>query len=188
MDPNKHQPPIFVVSGASGSGKTTVCRKMADEFDFYYSVSHTTRAKRPQEVDGQDYFFVSLEKFQNMIQSDEFLEWAKVYDNHYGTSKAVIEQHLALNQGVILDLDTQGASNIKRYYPEAVLIFLKTPNLDDLKKRLLTRGQDSSTEIKRRVDYAENELAKIGEYDHVILNDDLEKALEETRKIVGAKL
>lgn len=188
MGREKKTSSIFVVSGASGSGKTTVCRKMADEFDLYYSVSHTTRAKRPQEVDGEDYFFVSLKKFQSMIQNDEFLEWAKVYDNHYGTSRAVIETHLALNQGVILDLDTQGASNIRRYYPEAVLIFLKTPNLDDLKKRLLTRGQDSSAEIKRRVDYAENELAKIGEYDHVILNDDLDRALEATRKIVGAKL
>src|SRR3989338_4559278 len=115
MSGNFKNSPIFVISGASGSGKTTVCRKMAEEFGLYYSVSHTTREKRPQEVHGRDYYFVSLTTFEDMIKGHKFVEWAKVYNNYYGTSKTVIEDHLHLGQGVILDLDTQGASNIKKH-------------------------------------------------------------------------
>lgn len=178
-------PPLFVVSGASGSGKTSICRKIAAEFGLYYSVSHTTRPKRAKESQGKDYFFVTAEEFQKLIKAGEFLEWAQVYDNYYGTSKRIIEEKLAKGCGVILDVDTQGAASIKGLFPEAVLIFLNTPSLKDLQDRLTHRGRDSDDEIKKRVAYAENENAKMSQYDYVVLNDDFDRAVGEVKGIVA---
>lgn len=178
------EPPVIVVSGASGSGKTTICRILSNEFGLYYSVSHTTRAKRDREVYARDYYFVTAGEFKKMIAAGDFVEWAQVYNNYYGTSRRLIEQHLSQGRGVILDLDTQGATNIKKAFPEALLIFLKTPKLEDLRERLLKRGRDSAAEIERRLAYAQNELSQIGQYDHVIVNDDLDKAVDEARQIV----
>jgi guanylate kinase len=183
-NPSK-RPPLFVVSGASGSGKTSICRKIATEFGLYYSVSHTTRPKRAKEVEGKDYFFVSAVEFKALIKAGEFLEWAQVYDNYYGTSKRIIEEKLAKGSGVILDVDTQGAASIKTLFPDAVLIFLNTPSLKDLQDRLTMRGRDSNDEIKKRVAYAENENAKMAQYDYVILNDDFDRAVGEVKGIVA---
>ena len=180
--------PVFVVSGASGSGKTTICRIMSNEFGLYYSVSHTTRPKRHREVNERDYYFVEKSEFESMIEADEFYEWAKVYDNYYGTSKSVIDQQHANGRGVILDLDTQGAALIKDAFPDAVLVFLKTPDLKDLQDRLTKRGRDSNDEIKKRVAYAENEISKINQYDYVIMNDDLDDAVKVAREIVQKHL
>lgn len=180
----KQNPSLFVVSGASGSGKTTICRTLADEFGLYYSVSHTTRPKQENEIEGRDYYFITRDAFQSMIDNDDFIEWAPVYHNFYGTSKKVVEEHLQKNQGVILDLDTQGAASIKKHFPDAILIFLKTSTLEDLKKRLQKRGRDSEEEIKKRVAYAKNEMAKMNQYDFIILNDNLENAVALAREIV----
>ena len=177
-------PPILVVSGASGSGKTTICRILSNEFGLYYSVSYTTRAKRDREVNARDYHFVSHDKFKHMIAADDLVEWAQVYNNFYGTSRHLIEDHLKRGRGVILDLDTQGAANIKKAYPAAVLVFLKTVTLDDLRHRLVKRGRDSQAEIERRLAYAQNELAKVDQYDHVILNDNLDRAVDQARQII----
>lgn len=182
--PVSKNPPIIVVSGASGSGKTTICRILSNEFGLYYSVSHTTRARRDREVNARDYYFVSVDEFKSMIANDDFVEWAEVYGNYYGTSRRIIEQYLKAGRGVILDLDTQGAANIKKSYHGACLIFLKTPELLDLRNRLVKRGRDSTQEIERRLAYAQNELAKINQYDHVIINDDLDRAVNEARHIV----
>lgn len=180
-------PPLIVVSGASGSGKTSICRKIAAEFGLYYSVSHTTRPKRAKEEDGKDYFFVTTDEFKKLIKAGEFLEWAPVYDNYYGTSKRIIEEKLAAGMGVILDVDTQGAASIKALFPDAVLIFLNTPSLMDLQNRLTKRGRDSGDEIKKRVAYAENENAKMGQYDYVVLNDDFDRAVDEVKAIVRSQ-
>lgn len=180
----QNHPPFIVVSGASGSGKTTLCRKIAENLGLYYSVSHTTRPKRPSEVHTRDYYFVSVDEFMNMVNAGDFFEWARVYDNYYGTSRRIIEQHLKNGQGVILDLDTQGASQIKVLFPESVLIFVDTPTLEDLHKRLNDRATDSPEEIAKRISHAENEVAKKLHYDHVVINDELPKALDRVQKIV----
>jgi guanylate kinase len=179
---------FFVVSGASGSGKTSICRKVSDILDLYYSVSHTSRPMRAGERDGYDYHFVPKDTFLQLIESGEFLEWAAVYGNHYGTSKRLIDEKLAEGKSVILDVETQGAANIKKLYPDAVTIFLKTLSTDDLRQRLLARGRDSEEEIERRVGYASNEIAKINQYDHVVTNDDFNEAVESVLKIVSTKL
>lgn len=176
--------PFIVVSGASGSGKTTICRKMAQKFNLYYSVSHTTRQMRPSEENGVDYFFVSEDEFTAMIDKGDFFEWAKVYDNYYGTSKRIIEQKLEAGQGVILDLDTQGAEQIKEIFPSAVLLFIDTPSIEDLEKRLASRATDSFEEITKRVAHAEHEIAKKNQYDYVVINDNLEVADAEVREII----
>jgi len=180
----KKSPPFIVVSGASGSGKTTICRKIAEDLGLYYSVSHTTRQKRPSEKNGVDYYFVTVPEFMAMVESDDFFEWAKVYDNCYGTSKKIIQQKLRDGQGVILDLDTQGAAQIKKIFPESILIFIDTPSLSDLQKRLSDRATDSSQEIAKRVAYAKNEIAQKNNYDHVVLNDDLSGALNQVHRII----
>ncbi len=181
---HKKSPPFVVVSGASGSGKTTICRQIAKNLGLYYSVSHTTRAKRPSEMHAVDYYFVPVSEFMGMVDKSDFFEWAKVYDNYYGTSKKIIQEKLSQGQGVILDLDTQGATQIKALFPESVLIFVDTPSLEDLRQRLHIRATDSAQEIAKRISHAENEIAKKGHYDHVVLNDQLPKALESVQKIV----
>lgn len=180
--------PLFVISGASGSGKTSICRKIAAAFGLYYSVSHTTRPRRNKEKDGVDYFFVTDDAFQKLVANGEFMEWARVYDNCYGTSRRIIENKLKSGTGVILDVDTQGAANIKKIFPDAVLIFLNTPTLQDLEDRLKERGRDSEDEIKKRIAYATGENAKMNQYDHVVVNDDFDRAFAEVSEIVRAKL
>lgn len=176
--------PFFVISGPSGSGKTTICRKMAEEFGWYFSISHTTRAQRKNEINGSDYFFVSVADFKNMMKRGEFFEWAEVYGNFYGTSKKIIEEKLKTGQGVILDVDTQGAANIKKLMPKAVLVFINITSLDELKSRLEKRGRDTKQEIERRLNNAREEMSHIKEYDAVICNDNLDAALDEMRKVI----
>ncbi len=181
-------PPFIVVSGASGSGKTTICREIAKIFNLYYSVSHTTRAKRPSETHAVDYFFVSVAEFQEMVARGDFFEWARVYDNYYGTSKRIVEQKLAHGQGVILDLDSQGAEQIRQLFPSAKLIFIDTPSIDDLKTRLSQRATDSAGEIAKRVAHAEHEIAQKRQYDFVVMNDHLPRAVEQVQTIVKTLL
>lgn len=169
--------PIFVVSGASGSGKTTICREMARRFGWYYSISHTTRQKREHEKNGQDYYFVDTTTFEAMIGHGDFLEWARVYDNYYGTSKRVLEEKLASGQGVILDVDTQGAASIKAVWPESILVFIDTVDLKQLEARLRARQTDHEAEIKKRMACAEGEIARKHQYDYIIINDDLDRSI-----------
>lgn len=180
----KKSPLLIVVSGASGSGKTSICRRIADEFGLYYSISHTTRPQRDKEMNGRDYFFVSREEFENLLARGEFLEWATVYDNFYGTSRRILEDKLKQGKGVILDVDTQGADAIRQLFPDAVTIYLSTLTLDDLASRLRSRGRDSDNEILKRLTYAESENAKMHQYDHVVVNDDFDEALDRVRDIV----
>lgn len=179
---------FFVISGPSGSGKTSLCRKIANDNGFYYSISHTTRPQRENEVDGQDYFFVNEDEFMGMVETGDMLEWARVYDNLYGTSKSKVEKMLAEGRSVIVDVDSQGASQIKTLMPHAILIFIKTPSLDDLEKRLSKRGRDSSDEIQKRMSNAESELTHMKEYDHVVVNDDFEDSAVEIQKLVDGAM
>jgi len=160
---------------------------MNKHFDWYYSVSHTTRKIRKGEAHGQDYFFVSDDDFQKMVGRNEFLEWAQVYQNRYGTSQQIIEDKLSSGQGVVVDVDTQGAQIIKQKMPEAILIFIKPPDVEELKKRLVSRGRDPETDIEKRLMQTQQELARMSAYDHVVVNDKLDRAVQEIISILNDK-
>ncbi|MBU0506460.1 MAG: guanylate kinase [bacterium] len=181
---DKNKAPFIVVSGPSGSGKTTICRAVAKKLSLYYSISHTTRPKREKEIHGQDYFFTSQDIFKEMIQNKAFIEWAQVYENYYGTSKEIVDTKRAQGIGVIVDVDTQGALIIKKNMPDALLIFIKTPQASELRKRLLARGQDSKEEIEKRLQETKKELLMAKKYDHAVVNDDLNKAIETVMTII----
>lgn len=177
---------LVVISGPSGSGKTTLRDEMFKIFkDFRPSVSTTTRPIRSGEINGRDYFFIPRDEFQDKIKNNGFIEWAEVYGNYYGTSREFIEN--SLNQGVslILVLDVQGAENIKKIYKDrALLIFVETKSLDELKKRLEKRGTDSPDVIAKRLDNALKEISCKKNYDCSIINNDLKKAVNEMADII----
>lgn len=183
----KTQSSLYVISGPSGSGKTTICRKIASYPNWFYSISHTTRPRRPKESDGVDYYFVDRDEFEAMVKNGDFLEWAMVHDRLYGTSKKMIQEKLDQNQNVIMDLDTQGAASIKAACPEATTIFLKVPSFEVLENRLRARKRDSDDEIKKRIENAKNEMKHLHLYDHVVLNDKLDQAVLDVEKVLGLK-
>jgi guanylate kinase len=171
---------LFVISAPSGTGKTTLCRLLLDAFDTIgYSVSHTTRAPRPGEVDGRDYFFVSTEAFETMIRDNALIEWASVHGNYYGTSSAFVRQCLEKGRDILLDIDVQGAARIREQYPDAVTIFIMPPSMDALRERLNARATDSPAVIETRIRNAEEEIRQKDCYRHVIVNDDLDTAKHE---------
>lgn len=175
--------PLVVVSGASGSGKTTLCHMIANDLNYHYGVSHTTRQQRENEVNGKDYHFINHERFKKMIESGSFLEWAQVYDNYYGTSKAEVFEKLKSHTGVILDVDTQGALSVKNSIPEAVLVFLKVP-YKDLKERLEKRGTETNEALEKRLKQVSLEESFQGAYNKVILNKDLDTSYQELKKFI----
>ncbi len=176
---------IFVVSAPSGAGKTTLCRKIVDKYDFIsYSISHTTRPPRKNEKNGVDYFFITKEEFQKKIKTGFWAEWAIVHDNLYGTSKKFIEKKIKTGAGLLLDIDVQGAKQIKVCFPHAITIFIMPPSFKVLEKRLRSRGTDSEDVIKKRLFNAEKEIKEKEFYDFTIVNDDLDIAASEFGKII----
>ena len=179
---------LYVVSAPSGAGKTSLVKALVDGNNaLAVSVSHTTRAKRPGEVDGINYHFVSVAEFNNLKEQGGFFEWAQVFDNFYGTSKqGVIEQ---LNQGmdVILEIDWQGAAQVKQQMPNAVAIFILPPSTAALRQRLTGRGQDDESIIERRMQSARDEISHYGDADYVVLNDQFETALNELQTIIKSQ-
>ncbi|MEN8153864.1 MAG: guanylate kinase [Acidobacteriota bacterium] len=175
---------IFVVSGPSGSGKSTLIKMLREKYkDLEFSVSFTTRTKRETESDGRDYYFISEEKFLKMINEKKFAEWAKVHRNYYGTSFKDIEERSKNGKILILDIDVQGAEIIKKKFPGSFLVFIKPPDIYELKKRLLTRDKKPDKNIEVRLNAAENELGRSGFYDRTIINDKLEDAFEKLESI-----
>ncbi len=179
---------LFIVSAPSGAGKTSLLRELvpADE-RLVVSVSHATRAMRPGEEDGVHYHFVSVERFQQLVGEDAFLEHAQVFDNHYGTSEAAVREPLSLGLDLVLEIDWQGARQVRRRFPEAVSIFIAPPGIDALRERLAARGQDSEAVVARRMADARTELEHYTEYDYLIINDDFDVALAELRAIVTSE-
>ena len=176
---------LFVVSAPSGTGKTTLIRKLCEgiaEIDF--SVSFTTRERRKGEREGVDYHFVVDDRFSRMVDAGEFLEWARVHDRRYGTSAALVDASLARGHDVLLDIDTQGAASVRALRGDAVLIFILPPDRSALAARLEGRGLESATEVARRLGNAREELEKYVNYDHLVINDNLEAALRELEAIV----
>jgi guanylate kinase len=179
---------LFVVSAPSGAGKTTLCKALTDSLEnLTHSISYTTRKPRPGEIDGRDYYFATEERFRNMVRAGDFAEWAQVHSNLYGTSRRVLDDMRTERIDVILDIDTQGAKQIKEKYHEAVFIFIMPPSLEILEERLRNRKSDHEEEIKKRMRRARDEIKDYTMYDYIIVNRDFERALAELRSIVIAE-
>ncbi len=180
---------LFVVSAPSGAGKTTLCRAVTDSLeDVRHSISFTTRKPRPGETDGRDYYFVTEDRFRDMIRAGDFAEWAEVHAHLYGTSRRVLDDMRGEGIDVILDIDTQGAKQIrKKYENEAVFLFIMPPSLEILAERLRNRKSDHEDEIAKRMLRARDEIREYGLYDYVIINRDFERALIELRSIIVAE-
>ena len=175
---------LYVVSGPSGCGKSTLVRMvMAEVKGLEFSVSHTTRKKRETEREGEDYYFVSKEEFKELIDENLFIEWAVVHGHYYGTSRREIERK-AIQQSLLLDIDVQGAQQIKERHKKAIFIFVLPPRYKELKKRLENRGQDSPQTIKKRLEMARREIRSYPMFDYIIINDKLEEAAEELKSII----
>lgn len=179
---------LFIVAAPSGGGKTSLVKKLVNSLDaIAVSVSHTTRKKRPGEVDGVDYFFVDQSTFMQMVEAGAFIEHAQVFDHYYGTSSEQITERLRAGIDVILDIDWQGAQQIKHTFTNAVSIFVIPPSVDVLKERLTNRKQDDAKIIASRMKSACDELSHYPEFDYLIVNDDFAKAAEELKSIVVAQ-
>jgi len=179
---------LYVVSAPSGAGKTSLCKEIVDFYPALgHSVSYTTRSRRNGEQDGIDYHFVDEETFQGMINAGAFAEWAQVHGNYYGTALTTIEQAKAAGQDLLLEIDCQGAEQIRRNIPDAVFIFILPPNLIELRKRLDKRGTDSVEVIERRLQNAAGEIRQAGWYDYLIINDDFAVAAEQFKAVIRAE-
>jgi len=179
---------LLVISGPSGAGKGTICKEiMSKHPHISYSVSATTREPRKGEVDGVNYHFLSKERFEEMLQRGDFLEWAKVYDNYYGTPKEKVMKYLKEGEDIVLEIDIQGALQIKQDFPDGIFIFIVPPSLEELKERIVNRGTDSEEVIKKRLSSVHEELGYVDKYDYVILNDDVENAAKKMESIILAE-
>ncbi|PYM06661.1 MAG: guanylate kinase [Candidatus Rokuibacteriota bacterium] len=179
---------LIVVSAPSGAGKTTLCRDVRMRLgDLAYSVSYTTRPPRPGEVDGADFHFVTESAFKELREAGGFAEWAEVHGNLYGTHAGTIERALAEGRDIILDIDTQGARQLRARYREAVLIFIIAPSMAELEQRLRERRSDAEREIKRRMDRAREEIQLWRQYDYLIVNRDVKDAVEQLAAVIQAE-
>ncbi len=179
---------LVVISGPSGAGKGTICSRLKEEFkDLKVSVSATTRKPREGEEEGTSYFFINEEDFIKRINNDEFLEYAKVYGNYYGTPKSEVFKQLDEGNDIILEIDIQGALQVKKNYPKGVFIFILPPSLSELNKRIENRGTDSKEVIMKRMQCAYDELNYAFEYDYVVVNDEVETAVEKIKHIIFAE-
>ena len=179
---------LIILSGPSGVGKGTVLSALMDDYDdIHYSISATTREARPDEEDGSDYYFMSEDKFESLVAEDEFLEWAKVHNNYYGTPKKYVEENLDQGEDVILEIDPQGAHQIKEKYSGGVFIFLLPPSLEELKSRIHHRGTETEEAIKTRMKNAKKEMDKVESYDYAVVNDKIEDAINKLKSIIIAE-
>lgn len=185
---NKGQGTLYIISAPSGAGKTSLVKALIDSTDdIMVSVSHTTRGMRPGEVDGRDYHFTDAESFRVMIADNAFLEHAEVFGNFYGTSRSSALDRMEQGMDVILEIDWQGAQQVRRKMPEAVSIFILPPSREELERRLRGRGTDSDEVIARRLGEAVTEMSHYSEFDYLVFNDDFDTALTQLRAIIIAR-
>lgn len=183
-----HQAGLFVFAAPSGAGKTTLVNALVTKHpDLRFSISYTTRPQRSNEADGVDYLFIDEEAFSHLLEQEALLESATVFDNLYGTSREQVEQHLRDNHDVILEIDWQGARQVRKSMPECVTIFILPPSLDELERRLRGRGTDSTDVIDRRLQDAISDMSHWDEFDYVVINDDLDKAIDALETILDGR-
>ena len=183
-----HRTCPVVLSAPSGAGKTTIAKALVEgSEDVVFSVSATTRPARDHEVDGVDYRFLSEPKFRAMIEADEFVEWAQVHGHLYGTSRKALQAALDDGRCLILDIDVQGAMQMRQRVPDVVLVFVIPPSADALVERLTERGTEGEDTVARRIENARGELEQASQFDYIVVNDDLEQAIDEVRSIVSAE-
>jgi guanylate kinase len=184
---------LFVISGPSGAGKGTICQRLlsgagdGEAGDPELSISATTRAPRPGEKNGVSYHFVTDEEFRRMIDNDDFLEYAEVFDRFYGTPKRAVMRKLEEGHDVLLEIDVQGALQVKRNYPKSILVFILPPSIGELKKRIEGRGSESAEQIMKRLGEAAREIGTIDAYDYAIVNDDIDKTVAELKDVMSGR-
>lgn len=178
---------LFVMTGASGVGKGTIRGRLLEYHRMYYSISMTTRPPRPGERNGVDYYFVSKADFESKIAQNGFLEWAQYVDDYYGTPREPVEEALNKGQDVLLEIEVQGALQVKQTLPEAILVFIIPPSLSELRRRLLVRGTDSLPKIRKRLERAVEEIRMADRFKYVLVNDQLDKAVSDFAAIIQAE-
>ena len=179
---------LFVVAAPSGAGKTTLVQAMISKNpDLRFSISYTTRPQRRNEADGVDYIFTSREQFAELREQGEMLEHAEVFDNNYGTSRSQVDEHLAAGHNVLLEIDWQGAQQVRESMPECVTIFILPPSRRELERRLRDRGTDSEAVIERRLQYAVSDMSHWNEFDYVVINDHLDEAVIQLQSVLDGQ-
>ncbi len=178
---------LYIVAAPSGAGKTTLVRLLLEnDPGIRLSISTTTRAPRPGEEDGREYHFVDVADFVDSVSRSEFLEWAQVHGNYYGTSKRWVEAEMSAGRDILLEIDWQGAQQVRKSFPQAIGMFILPPSIEALEDRLSSRGTDSAATIARRIAAAREEIRHVDEFDYVIINDDLQRALGDMISLVSA--
>lgn len=179
---------LIVISGPSGCGKGTICKKLLERNDsLNLSISATTRKPRKGEIDRENYFFIDEDDFKKMIEDDQLLEYANVYGNYYGTPKEFVLEKLKNGKDVLLEIDIQGALKVKEVYKEGIFIFILPPSMEELKSRIINRGTETEKDIEKRFESAYNELKFVKEYDYAVINDDVSNAVEVIEFIIAAE-
>ncbi len=185
---NKRKGLILVISAPSGAGKTTLCKRLLQvSSSFTSSVSFTTRRRRENEIEGVDYYFVSQKEFGKMVEEGKFVEWAEVHGQLYGTSANLLDQRIKEEKDVLLEVDVKGGSQIKKNYPQAVLVFLLPPSWQELEKRLASRRTEDEEKLAERMKQAKKEIEYAPHYDYLIINDDINRALQDLSAIIRAE-
>jgi guanylate kinase len=177
---------IIVISSPSGGGKTTIVRRILSEFpEIVFSVSATTRPKRPDEIDGVHYFFLSEKEFEEKIKNNEFIEWERFYDYYYGTLKTFVLDNIENGKTVLLEIDVKGALSVKKLFPDSILIFIDVPSFEELVNRLKKRRTESEADLQKRIDRAKMELSYKDKFDYIFVNKDLEEVTSQIKSLIN---
>ena len=184
MAENKKRGSLIVISGFSGVGKGTVVKRLVSDFGYNISVSATTRSPREGEVDGREYYFMGKSEFENLIDYGGFIEWTQYVENYYGTPKKYVEKSLDEGKDIILEIEVMGALNVKKQFPDALLIFISAPSISELRSRLSGRGTESEETIIKRLKKATEEAEDMDKYDYVVVNDDLEECIQTVNSVI----